>query len=281
MTLKGDSAMRLCHKPYSLATFLGLALVFMFLVPRVSAQSQDPAKSTSQTENQAASDDGWHVGITPYLWFAGAHGTVGALGHEAGFHASAGDLLSHVDIGLMGAVELRHKRLVVPVDFMWIRLSDDKGLPFGEAINVTSVKVKATQSVFTPKFGFRFIDGKKIKVDALFGIRYWHLSNSLTLQPTQIGNGFSASANWVDGIGGAKIEAQLSPKVVMTILGDAGGGSARLDYQVAGLLGYKVSKRWMLQAGYRYMNVNYRPQNGFIYNATLSGAILGATFDLK
>ena len=26
----------------------------------------------------------------------------------------------------------------------------------------------------------------EIKVDALFGIRYWHLSTGLTLQPTQI-----------------------------------------------------------------------------------------------
>jgi hypothetical protein len=36
-------------------------------------------------------------------------------------------------------------------------------------------------------------------------------------------------------------------------------------------------------AGYRYLNVNYRPQGqtAFIYNATLSGVIFGANFDLK
>jgi hypothetical protein len=69
----------------------------------------------------------------------------------------------------------------------------------------------------------------------------------------------------------------------MIILGDAGGGSAKLDYQVAGLLGYKLCKRWTLLAGYRYMDVKYRPQGqrSFIHNATLSGVIFGATFDLK
>jgi hypothetical protein len=29
---------------------------------------------------------GWHFGISPYLWFAGVQGTVGALGHEASVH---------------------------------------------------------------------------------------------------------------------------------------------------------------------------------------------------
>jgi hypothetical protein len=275
--------MSLCRKSYVLATILSLAFALMLLSPAVSGQSLDPAKSATQTADQDSSDDGWHVGIAPYLWFAGAHGTVGALGHEAGFHASAGDLLSHFDIGFMGAVELRHKRLVVPIDFMWMKLSDNKGLPIGEAIGVNSVEFRATQSIFTPKFGFRFIDGKRVKVDALFGIRYWHVSNNLKLEPNPIGNGFSASANWVDGLGGAKIETQLTPKAVMIILGDAGGGSARLDYQVAGLLGYKLCKRWTMLAGYRYLNVNYRPQGqaSFIYNATLSGVIFGANFELK
>lgn len=275
--------MSLCRKSYVLATLLGLAFVLMLLTPGASAQSQDPAKSATQTADQDSSDDSWHVGISPYLWFPGAHGTVGALGHEAGFHASAGDLLSHFDIGFMGAVELRHKRLVVPIDFMWMKLSDNKGIPIGEAIGVNSVEVRATQSIFTPKFGFRFIDGKRVKVDALFGIRYWHVSTNLKLEPNPIGNGFSDSANWVDGLGGAKIEAQLTPKAVMIILGDAGGGSARLDYQVAGLLGYKLCKRWTMLVGYRYLDVNYRPpsQRSFIYNATLSGVIFGANFELK
>jgi hypothetical protein len=166
VTVKGDSVMSVFRKVYYLATFTVLVLGFLLLVPGVSPQTQD------------TSDDAWHAGVSPYLWFAGAHGTLGALGHQASFHASAGDLLSHVDIGLMGAVELRHKRLLVPIDFMWMKLSDNKGLPFNEAPNVTSVEVRATQSIFTPKFGFRFIDGKRVKVDALFGIRYWHVSNT-------------------------------------------------------------------------------------------------------
>jgi hypothetical protein len=87
--------------------------------------------------------------------------------------------------------------------------------------------------------------------------------------------------NWVDAVAGAKIQAALTPKLVITVLGDAGGGSARSDYQVAGLLGYKLGRKCILQAGYRYLEENYRPNGGFIYNTTTTGLLLGATIKLK
>ena len=31
-----------------------------------------------------------------------------------------------------------------------------------------------TEVILTPKFGYRFVDTAKLKVDALGGIRYWH-----------------------------------------------------------------------------------------------------------
>jgi hypothetical protein len=140
-----------------------------------------------------------------------------------------------------------------------------------------------TEPLITQKIGYRFVDAKKVKVDALFGFRYWHLENTFTLQPTQIANGFSQSANWVDGLGGARIELGLTPKLSAAILGDAGGGSARLDYQVAGLLGYRLSRKVVLLAGYRYLNVDYRPTGkpGFIYDVAMPGLVLGATFNVK
>jgi len=75
----------------------------------------------------------------------------------------------------------------------------------------------------------------------------------------------------------------LSPKTVITVLGDPGGGGANLDYQVAGLLGYKVKPTIILQAGWRYLDVNYRPNGrfSFIYDAAQSGLLLGVTFNVK
>ena len=54
------------------------------------------------------------------------HGYVGALGHNAGVRASPGDLLSHLDIGPMGTLQAQKGHVVLPVDIMWLALSDDK-----------------------------------------------------------------------------------------------------------------------------------------------------------
>jgi hypothetical protein len=262
----------------NLYIFLPSALSFMLFLSGATVQAQTSSPKP-QTTDHAASEDGWHVGITPYLWFAGVHGTVGVRGREASVHASASDVLSNLNIGAMGAIELRYNRIIVPVDFMWIKLSDNKALPFEQG--PTSIKAKVTETILTPKIGYRFIDGKRTKVDVLIGIRYWHLTNSLTLQPTQPLGGFSASADWVDAVAGGKIQVLLTPKVVMTVLGDAGGANARSDYQIAGLLGYKLGRKCILQAGYRYMSVNYRPPSTVVLDVTQSGLVLGATLNLK
>lgn len=73
----------------------------------------------------------------------------------------------------------------------------------------------------------------------------------------------------------------LSPKATIMVLGDAGGGGANLDYQVAGLLGYKVKPNIIMQAGWRYLDVNYRPSSNFVYDAAQSGLLLGVTINLK
>jgi hypothetical protein len=114
----------------------------------------------------------WHFAVSPYLWFPGVHGTIGAQGHEASIHASPGDLLSHFRFGLMGLVDTRYKRIVIPVDMMWIRLGDNRALPLtDEAVNA---QVKGQEFILTPKIGYRLVDSEIVKIDALTGFRYWH-----------------------------------------------------------------------------------------------------------
>ena len=63
----------------------------------------------------------------------------------------------------------------------------------------------------------------------------------------------------------------------------AAGGSARSDYQAAGFLGYKISRKCVLLGGYRYLSVNYRP-NGkaqFVYDVNRPGLMFGVTINAK
>jgi hypothetical protein len=252
------------------------------------AQDQSSLSSPQQTANipppqttSLADDDRWHVGISPYLWFAGAHGTVGALGRTASVHAGAGDVLSKLNIGLMGAVEARKRRFVIPIDFMWVKLSDDKAIPENPFPGLTSIKVKINQTIFTPKGGYRVVDKPKLQADAVVGIRYWHLGTNLSFEPSGLLSDSTQAANFVDVVAGAKINMALSPKASFTIVGDAGGGQADADFQAAAFLGYKIKPSVLLGVGWRYLEVDYRPSSTFIYNTAQNGLLIGATFNLK
>ncbi len=78
-----------------------LVLSFVYLIPWATIQAQALATPAPQPEAQASSDAGWHVGITPYIWFAGVHGTSGVLGHDASVHADFSDIFNYLNIGAM------------------------------------------------------------------------------------------------------------------------------------------------------------------------------------
>jgi hypothetical protein len=247
--------------------------------PTGDGQTQSTNKTASPSPSASADDD-WHLVVAPYLWLTGVHGTVGALGHDVGVHASAGDLLSHFRFGLMGLIEADHKRVVLPLDLIWARLGDNKALPFPN-LAATTADVKVTEFILTPKVGYRVLDQEKLKIDALTGFRYWHLGQNLQFSPSRLGLDFSGSQNWVDPLVGGRILAALTPKVEATIAGDVGGWGAgsQLDYQVVGLLGYKIKPTWTLQAGFRYLDVNYRSKT--VFDVAMSGVLFGVSIKLK
>lgn len=250
-------------------------------MPSAVANSSEPASATPAMPRAAAASDpnsGFHVALVPYLWMSGLNGTVGARGHETSVHASFGDVVSNLNFGIMALADMRYNRIVMPVDFMWMKLSDLRGLPFEEG--TTSVKGTLNEDILTPKIGYRVIDKERFKIDGLVGFRYWHIGTTVNLQSNTASASFYQPANWVDAVGGARIEAMLTPKVILTIAGDAGGGGANSDYQVGAGLGFKL-KKVVLQAGWRYMSVNYRPSNGVISDIAMSGLILGVVIPLK
>jgi hypothetical protein len=158
---------------FGFVILLCAALALAINVPAASAQSQSAMTSPAKADSTEPADQGWHVDVAPYLWFPGINGTVGALGHDSSVHVTARNVLSYFDFGLMGMVETRYNRIIIPVDFMWVRLKDSKGIPLTD--DVDSVNTKINEDIFTPKVGYRFVDKTRFKTDALVGLRYWHL----------------------------------------------------------------------------------------------------------
>jgi hypothetical protein len=257
--------------------FLTIILSLTIFAPALLAQSSAPANS--KPDSPSPSSDGFHMDVTPYLWLAGMHGTSGIGGHDASVHASFSDIANYLNLGFMATVEPRYNRVLFPMDFMWVKLSDKKALDFDSG--ATTAKVEFKQTVFTPGIGYRLVDTKKFQVDGIMGLRYWHMNSSLNVQGPVVNNGISGTADWVDAIAGGRIAIGLTPKMFIAVGGDAGGGSANSDYEAYGVLGGRIAKKWVLKAGYRYMDVNYRPPSSFVYDVAQSGLIIGATWNAK
>jgi hypothetical protein len=269
-----------------LAILLGTALSLTFCAAALAEDAPSPDAPQAQTATSPtadATDDKWHVQAIPYLWFPGVHGTAGNNGHNISVHASAGDLLSNFNIGLMGAGLARKGPWFGGVDFMWIRLSDTKTLPLNEITGRTA-KFGATQFYIAPEVGGRLLDVEHMKFDLYTGLRIWHLGQSLTLNPSILGFSGSAGQSWVDPLFGARMQFPLgqAKKVVATVQSDIAlfGVGSQTSYQFIGDLGYNLNPKWDLRAGYRFLKVNYL-QNQFVFDVIMNGAIIGATYTFK
>jgi hypothetical protein len=115
------------------------------------------------------------------------------------------------------------------------------------------------------------------------GARFWHVGQKLNFNPSLLGLNFNGSQNWADIVIGGRVRLPAGKKASIELLGDVGGwnATAKLDYQFAALLGYKVCSKWTLGAGYRYLFIDYRPGNSSVVNVVTSGALLGATYRFR
>jgi hypothetical protein len=239
-----------------------------------------PANPVPQFGAPNAPSDTWHGAISIYGWFPGVQGTVGVLGHEAGFHAPFSDLFHYLKGVIPLAVEADKGRLVIPIDFIWMRLAQGTATRFTDFTG-NYFNVHLTQSILTPKVGYRVLDSDHFKIDVLGGIRYWYVGTTLDLIGAPVPLSASRSANWVDGLGGARFIVPLSEKASVTVSGDAGAGGANLDYQVLGTFNYNFTPKIGLAVGWRYLDVDYRPgnTNQFVFDTITSGALAGVYFN--
>jgi hypothetical protein len=262
-------------------TFEGDSGVALPFVNKAKPNSSAAAVADTSLSSADNDDSEWHFDMSPYIWLPGVHGTIGALGRDSSVHATPRDLIANFRFGLMGTVDVRRKWLLLPVDMMWVRLGDSKALPFPN-LGAANADVKAGEFIFTPKVGVRVLNRETVKIDALAGMRYWHFSENVRFVPSNLNLSFSSSQDWVDPLVGGRITGVLAPKIVTIIFGDVGGWGtgSQLDYQFGAILGYRIKPNLTMQAGYRYLFVNYRNGAATIQIVT-SGLLLGATFNLK
>jgi len=225
----------------------------------------------------AGATSGWSFQLTPYLWLAGINGDVaGPRGNAASFDASIGDVLSHLDGGLMLLGEARYRRWGILVDFDYARLSGTGG---GLSPILGQPSLTTREYLVTLDGGYRIIDSDALKLDGLMGVRIMSIDNELSfsgaLLPPRSDNG---GATWADPVVGLRTILPIGGGFIANALGDVGGGpNGDLTWQIYGGIGYDFNKSVSAYVGYRYLSMNHQDGN-FKFNINQQGPILGVGF---
>jgi len=253
-----------------------------------SPQTANTTARTGSANSPAASDDPlhdkkWHIYGTAYLWVPRMGGTVGLRGYDTNVDVSTGDIFSNFRGGILGVFTPTYGRFSAPVDVLWMRLRPSKQVPYVPVDGSDTqyyVRALLNESIVTPKVAYLAVDNPKIKIYGTAGARIWHVGTTLSLYPSIGGRNPYGGVTWIDYVMGGRFNAPLGTKASVDIFGDGGEGGATLDYQVGGLINYKIKPKMTAQVGWRYLTEHYG-NNGNIQNTTTQGVVFGATYQFK
>lgn len=222
---------------------------------------------------------GWRFSLTPYVWFTGIEGDIGAVGGlpPAAVDADFADLIENADLAFMLASEARHGRLGVVLDLSYLGLSADGATPgplFGGA-DVESTTFFSTAAGF-----YQLVAGQHFSLDVLAGARLWYVDTQIDLSAGVLPAArIEDDEVWADPVVGLRWHGEVGHGFYVAGAADIGGFGIASDstWQLLGTLGYRFSDRLSVRAGYRHLAVDYE-SGGFVWDVELSGPIAGLTW---
>jgi hypothetical protein len=245
-----------------------LCAILLATVTSRAACAEDPAPPSP-----------WSFQIAPYLWLTGIGGDVNGPRESVNVSASIGEVLSHLDGGLMVTGEAHYRRWFLFGDLDLARLSADGS--WSPIVGTPSATL--TEFMFTVNGGYRLIDAPAIKADAMIGTRIFSFdtdisaSGGLVLPPVSD----SASITWADPILAGRVILPFNDGKApwfATVYGDVGGGpNSDLTWQFFGGLGYNFNKTITSFLGYRYLEIQHSTGR-FDFRLNQQGPMLGVAF---
>ena len=226
------------------------------------------ATNPAHAENPQ-SPSGWSFQITPYLWLAGIGGNVTTReGITASFDQSIGQVLSHLDGGLMVLGEARHGRWMLVGDFDYARLSASRDL----------ASLTTKEFLGTINGGYRFIDSPGFKLDGFIGVRVMSVNNDLSIAGLTFPRSDAASGSWADPLLAVRAVLPIGSGFLAYGYGDFGGGpDSDLTWQIYGGLGYNFNETIAGYVGYRYLSMRHST-DGPSFDLKQQGPLIGVGF---
>lgn len=236
--------------------------------------------------------------ITPYLWAASLNGSVSPFrrGPAVDVDKSFSDVMDGFNVGGFVHLWARQDRWVFSGELMYVDTSDSHAsgplpafqipelgvmLPPGAQVEA---KVDSRQFMATLLGGYRIVESPQYTLDLLGGMRFWHVSNEITVnashpligsQTASHGENFS----WADPLVGVRLFIPLTERFSFQSQADVGGAGVGADYtwSVFATASYTVTENLSASLGYKALKVDY-DRRGHLYDVLLSGPVAGVTW---
>ena len=258
--------------------YLGVCLAIMGGSSKAMAADLPGPAQTIETEG------GWEISIAPfYGWISGLNGDIATFGlapvavdvTPLDLIENIDDVISSLDVAIIGAGEIRKGDFGVFADLYYLDLSTDLATP-GPLFS--SVEVGTELLIFTALGSYRVLKNEAAHLDALAGLRVWSVDVDLDLAAGILpAASFSDGDTWVDPVVGLKGRTSLSEHTYVTGWAMIGGFDVSSDFMwdVFGSVGYEANDWLSLVAGFRATGVDYQ-NGGFLYDIIQYGPIIGA-----
>ena len=211
--------------------------------------------------------DEWEVTVAPYFMGAGMSGTTTVRGRDVDVDVSASDIFSNLQFGAMGVVVARKGNWGLGADAIWMAL--------GTTVRNTNVDFNQGAFAF---YGLRRLGSA---ADLTLGLRVNTLQGKLEFKT--LGADVSQDKTWVDPLVGLTLRSPGEHRVRLQVYTEIGGFGAGSDFewQVFPTLGFKLTDRLSLEAGYRWLDMDYSTgaaNERFGYDMLTQGPVGGLAF---
>ncbi len=231
----------------------------------------------SAEQVQASHWGDWHMVLTPHGWALRTEGDIRARDRKQDLDIKFADLLSNLDMGFEGSVELRNDRVGFVVTGIYGVVSDEQEQgPLDLDVEMTSVAVDfgALYRVLSTSVSSSFADRStdrlgrgagRLNIDLFLMGRYWYQKPDVKIRgPLENGPIGTArvdkSTEWVDPLLGTRLQVGLTDRLKFMLLGGVGGfgigDASDFTWDAWAMWGYQVAERWTLQGGYRGLGID-------------------------
>ena len=235
-------------------------------------------------DSVAAENDNWEFLVSPYAWLTSIDGDVSIKNQKEDIDIGIDDIVNNLDFSGMLYMEAKKGKFGFYLEANYLKVGDDEDLGLHDEI-----EFDFEQESWIVEFGCSYRLGqwnpeRPVTLEVLLGGRYYNISTELDYKNkfTGIKHGKDSDVDLLDPTVGLRLSSYLSEHLRFNLRADMGGfdisdSTTKSSWQVMGLLGYDLSQKTTIFAGYRAIDIDCE-KDDFKMDMTFHGPVLGAVF---